>query len=285
MSTLHNPIQNRLLAELELEEYHRLSPHLELVAMACGDVIYQAGGKMEYVYFPTTVTIAIEYLLEEGGTSEITSIGNEGVLGVSLFMGGLNANGRAVVQLAGHAYRLGAARLLDEFYHKGPLLRLLLRYTQLRLTQISQLALCNSHHTTAQRLCRWLLQTLDRSASTEVAITQETIAAILGVRRETITEAAGKLQHLGVIKWRRGHVMVLSRAGLDARVCECYAVVCTATAMLLPGQAAAQPKVLHPWRPRDACTIRRSGIAERRKGERRGQIPAHQEGQVILDFI
>jgi CRP-like cAMP-binding protein len=285
MSTLHNPIQNRLLAELELEEYHRLSPHLELVAMASGDLIYQAGGKMEYVYFPTTVTIAIEYLLEDGGTSEITSIGNEGLLGVSLFMGGLNANGRAVVQLAGHAYRLGAARLMDEFYHKGSLLRLLLRYTQVRLTQISQLALCNSHHTTEQRLCRWLLQTLDRSASTEVAITQETIAAILGVRRETITEAAGRLQHLGVIKWRRGHVMVLSRAGLDAHVCECYAVVCTATAMLLPGQAAAQPKVLHPWRARDACTIRRSGIAERRKGERRGQVPAHQEDQAVLDFI
>ncbi|RZA28944.1 MAG: Crp/Fnr family transcriptional regulator [Proteobacteria bacterium] len=285
MSTLHNPIQNRLLAELELEEYHRLSPHLELVAMACGDVVYQAGGKMAYVYFPTTVTIAIEYLLEDGGTSEITSIGNEGLLGVSLFMGGLSANGRAVVQLAGHAYRLSAARLMDEFYHKGPLLRLLLRYTQVRLTQISQTALCNNHHTTEQRLCRWLLETLDRSASTEVVITQEAIAAILGVRREAITDAAGKLQNLGVIKWRRGHVTVLSRAGLDAHVCECYAVVCVATAMLLPGLATAQPKVLHPWRPRDACAIRRSGVAERRHGERRGEVPAHQEGQAVLEFI
>jgi CRP-like cAMP-binding protein len=285
MSTLHNPIQNRLLAELELEEYHRLSPHLELVAMACGDVVYQAGGKMEYVYFPTTVTIAIEYLLEDGGTSEITSIGNEGLLGVSLFMGGLSANGRAVVQLAGHAYRLSAARLMDEFYHKGPLLRLLLRYTQVRLTQISQLAICNSHHTTEQRLCRWLLQTLDRSASTEVAITQEAIAAILGVRREAITEAAGRLQSQGVIKWRRGKAIVVSRAGLDAHVCECYAVVCAATAMLLPGLATAQPKVLHPWRPRDAYVTRRSGAAERRQGERRAQVSAHQEGQAVLEFI
>jgi CRP-like cAMP-binding protein len=285
MSTLHNPIQNRLLAELELEEYHRLSPHLELVAMACGDVVYQAGGKMEYVYFPTTVTIAIEYLLEDGGTSEITSIGNEGLLGVSLFMGGLSANGRAMVQLAGHAYRLSAARLMDEFYHKGPLLRLLLRYTQVRLTQVSQLALCNNHHTTKQRLCRWLLQTLDRSASNEVAITQEAIAAILGVRREAITGVAGQLQRQGVIEWRRGNVTVVSRAGLDVHVCECYAVVCAATAMLLPGQASAQPNVLHRWRPRDACAIRRSGVAERRHGERRGEVPVHQEGQAVLAFI
>jgi CRP-like cAMP-binding protein len=285
MSTLHDPIQNRLLAELELEEYHRLSPHLELVAMTRGEVIHQAGEKIHYVYFPTTATIAIEYLLEDGGTSEISSIGSEGLLGVSLFMGGVNANGRAVVQLAGHAYRLGAAHLLDEFYHKGPLLRLLLRYTQVRLTQISQLALCNAHHTTEQRLCRWLLQTLDRSSSDEVAITQEKIAAILGVRREAITDAAGKLQDHGIIRWWRGHVAVLNRSELAAHACECYAVVHAATSLLLPRLAAAQPKVLHPWRPRDAAGTRRTGSPERRQGERRSDNPTHQEGQAALEFI
>jgi CRP-like cAMP-binding protein len=234
MITRHNPTQNRLLAELELAEFHRLSPHLELVDMARGDVLYQAHGKMTYVYFPTTATISVDYVLEDGGTSEISRIGNEGLLGVSLFMGGLSSTGRAVVQVAGHAYRLSAAHLMEEFYHKGPLLRLLLRYTQNRLTQISQLALCNSHHSTKQRLCRCLLQMLDRSSSSEIAITQEAIAAILGVRREGVTDAAGQLQNLGIIKWRRGHVAVLSRAGLEAHVCECYATVCHATSRLLP---------------------------------------------------
>ena len=285
MSTPHNPIQNRLLAELELEEYHRLSPYLELVAMARGEVIHQAGGKMNHVYFPTTATIAIEYLLEDGGTSEISSIGSEGLLGVSLFMGGVNSNGRAVVQLAGHAYRLGAARLLDEFYHKGPLLRLLLRYTQVRLTQISQLALCNSHHATEQRLCRWLLQTLDRSSSDEVEITQERIAAILGVRREAITEAAGKLQDLGIIRWWRGHVAVLNRPGLHAHVCECYDVVRAATSVLLPDVAAAQSKVRHPWRARNASAPRRTGSSERRQAERRSEDASHQDGQAALAFV
>jgi CRP-like cAMP-binding protein len=285
MSTLHSPIQNRLLAELEREEFHRLSPYLELVAMARGEVIHQAGEKMHHVYFPTTATIAIEYLLEDGGTSEISSIGSEGLLGVSLFMGGVASNGRAVVQLAGHGYRLGAARLLEEFYHKGPLLRLLLRYTQVRLTQISQLALCNGHHTTEQRLCRWLLQTLDRSSSHEVEITQERIAAILGVRREAITEAAGRLQDLGIIRWSRGHVAVLRRPGLDAHVCECYEVVRAATSLLLPHPAAAQTAVRHPWRARDASAARRTGAPERRQGERRGEDPDQQEGQAALEFI
>jgi CRP-like cAMP-binding protein len=234
MPKQHNPTQNRLLAELELAEFHRLSPHLELVAVARGDVLYQAHGKMMYVYFPTTATISVDYMLEDGGTSEITRIGNEGLLGVSLFMGGLTSTGRAVVQVAGHAYRLSAAPLMEEFYHKGPLLRLLLRYTQNRLTQISQLALCNSHHSTRQRLCRCLLQMLDRSSSTEIAITQEAIAAILGVRREGVTDAAGQLQNLDIIKWRRGHVDVLNRAGLEAHVCECYATVRHATSRLLP---------------------------------------------------
>jgi CRP-like cAMP-binding protein len=285
MNTRHDPTQNRILAELDLAEFHRLSPYLELVALARGDVIYQAGGMMKHVYFPTTVTIAIEYILEDGGTSEISSIGNEGLLGVSLFMGSVSATGRAVVQLAGHAYRLSAERLMQEFYHKGPLLRLLLRYTQARLTQISQLALCNSHHTTEQRLCRWLLQTLDRSSSNVVVVTQEAIAAILGVRREAITEAAGRLQALGIIEWRRGHATVLSRAGLDAHVCECYAVVCRATSVLLPGLTTAQPGALHGWRQRDAGMPRRAGPVERRREAHPEDAPAHLEGQADLKFL
>jgi CRP-like cAMP-binding protein len=255
MNTPHNPIQNRLLAELELAKFHRLSPHLELVHMARGDVLYQADGKMMYVYFPTTATISVDYVLEDGGSSEITRIGNEGLLGVSLFMGGLSSPGRAVVQMAGHAYRLSAARLMEEFYHKGPLLRLLLRYTQTRLTQISQLALCNTHHTTKQRLCRCLLQMLDRSSSNEIVVTQQGIAAVLGVRREGVTDAAGRLQNLGIIKWRRGHVTVLSRAGLDAHVCECYAAVCHATSRLLPDLATVPRGGQHARRPADGLPL------------------------------
>jgi CRP-like cAMP-binding protein len=255
MNTPHNPVQNRLLAELELAEFHRLSPHLELVDMARGDVLYQAHGKMMYVYFPTTATISVDYVLEDGGTSEITRIGNEGLLGVSLFMGGLSSTGRAVVQVAGHAYRLSAARLMEEFYHKGPLLRLLLRYTQNRLTQISQLALCNSHHSTKQRLCRCLLQMLDRSSSSEIVITQEAIAAILGVRREGVTEAAGQLQNLGILKWRRGHVAVLSRGALEAHVCECYATVRHATSRLLPDLPTLPRAGQHARRLADALPV------------------------------
>lgn len=234
MITSHNLIQNRLLAELAPAEIQLLAPHLELVQLARGDVLYQAHGKMLSVYFPTTATISVDYMLENGDTSEITSIGNEGLLGVSLLMGGVSSTGRAIVQVAGHAYRLSAGQFMEAFYHKGPLLRLLLRYTQTRLTQISQLALCNSHHSTRQRLCRWLLHMLDRSSSNEILVTQEGIAAILGVRREGVTDAVGRLQDLGIIKCRRGNVTVLRRAGLDEHACECYAAVCRATSRLLP---------------------------------------------------
>lgn len=202
LNPLH-PHKNRLLAELDRAEFHRLSPFLELISLEHGDVLYHADGKMVYVYFPVTATISIDYLLQDGGTSEITRIGNEGMLGVSLFMGGGRSAGRAAVQAAGYAYRLSSARLMEEFYHKGPLLRLLLRYTQARLTQVSQLATCNSHHTTKQRLCRYLLQMLDRSSSNEMVVTQEEIGAIIGVRREGVTDAARWLQQLGIISWRR----------------------------------------------------------------------------------
>jgi CRP-like cAMP-binding protein len=243
-----DPLKNRLLAELDRAEFHRLSPFLELISLDHGDVLYQANGKMPYVYFPVTATISIDYLLIDGGTSEITRIGNEGMLGVSLFMGSERSAGRAVVQAAGYAYRLGSARLMEEFYHKGPLLRLLLRYTQVRLTQVSQLAACNSHHTTKQRLCRYLLQMLDRSSCNEMAVTQEEIGAIIGVRREGVTDAARWLQQLGAITWRRGRVTIHSRTALLEHVCECYDVVCHATAELLPELASAPVAMKSAWR-------------------------------------
>ncbi len=284
MSSQHDPTKNHLLAGLECAEFHRLSPYLELVGLARGEVLYQSGGKMMYVYFPITATISIDYVLENGATSEIASIGNEGLLGVALLMGGFNAPSRAVVQLPGHAYRLSASRLMDEFYHKGPLLRLLLRYTQTRLTQISQLAVCNSHHTTEQRLCRWLLQMLDRSSSNEFVVTQEAIAAILGVRREGITDAVRRLKNLGIVQWRRGHVAVLNRAGLHTHVCECYAVLCNATARLLPERTAGQRKIEHPWCQRNALTSRRSAVGERRQRGAGSQLADLDETPTALEF-
>jgi len=285
MKLKQNPTQNRLLAELDLTEFHRLSPYLELVNMERGHVLYQMGAKMMYVYFPTTATISIDYVLEDGATSEIASIGNEGLLGVSLFMGGISAPTRAIVQLAGYAYRLSATRLMEEFYHKGPLLRLLLRYTQTRLTQISQLAVCNSHHTTEQRLCRWLLQMLDRSPTRELAITQEALAAILGVRREAVTEAAGRLQQLDIIKWRRGHVEVLQRTGLHSHVCECYEVVRHATAGLIPKLPLAQAGVVHPWRARHEGGARRLAGAERRREDQPDDPDSADDTQAELDLF
>jgi len=182
MNSVHHPSQNHLLAELQETEFSRLSPYLELIRMSRGDVLYQSGSDMTHLYFPTTAIISIDYILENGGTSEIASVGNEGLIGIALFMGGRSTPNRALVQTAGHAYRLRAARLLEEFYRKGPVLRLLLRYTQALMTQMAQAAVCNGHHSTEQRLCRWLLQTLDRSNGGSFLGTQEAIGAILGVR-------------------------------------------------------------------------------------------------------
>lgn len=229
-----DPLKNRLLAELDHAQFQRLCPFLELISLARGDVLYQPNGLIAYVYFPVTGTMSVDYVLEDGGTSEITRIGNEGMLGVSLFMGGKRSAGRASVQAAGYAYRLSAARLMEEFYSAGPLLRLLLRYTEARLRQVSQLAACNSHHTTRQKLCRYLLHMQDRSNCNEMAVTQEEIGAIIGVRREGVTDAARWLQQLGAISWRRGRVTIHSRAALLDHVCECYDVVCHATAELMP---------------------------------------------------
>jgi CRP-like cAMP-binding protein len=225
MSIVHTPSQNHLLAALLNAEFDRLSPHLELVPMRLGDVLYESGEKMQYAYFPTTSIISLHYLLEGGGSSEIAGVGNEGLLGIALFMGGNTTPSRAVVQTGGYAYRLKAQILTDEFNRGGAMLHLLLRYTQALITQMSQTAVCNRHHSVEQQLCRWLLLTLDRMPTNELTITQELIANTLGVRREGITEAAGKLQQAGYISYRRGHITVLDRAGLESKVCECYEVV------------------------------------------------------------
>lgn len=221
----HQPTQNHLLAALPAAELERLEPHLELIHMLLGDVLCESGGRLHYVYFPTSAIVSLHYILENGASSEIAGVGNEGMLGISLFMGGETTPSWATVQTAGYGYRLKAAVMLQEFNRPGPVQRLLLRYTQALIMQISQTAVCNRHHTIEQQLCRWLLLTLDRLNSEELTMTQELIASMLGVRREGITEAAGKLQNAGIIRYRRGHIMVLDRSGLETHVCECYNVV------------------------------------------------------------
>ncbi|WP_025039485.1 Crp/Fnr family transcriptional regulator [Nitrosospira briensis] len=221
----HQPDQNRLLAALPAIELERIKSHLELVHMPLGDVLCESGGRLPYVYFPTSTIISLHYILENGASSEIAGVGNEGLLGISLIMGGESTPSWATVQTAGYGYRLKASLLLQEFNRGGPIQRLLLRYTQALITQISQTAVCNRHHTIEQQLCRWLLLTLDRLNSQELVMTQELIASMLGVRREGITEAAGKLQQAEIIRYRRGHITVLDRAGLETHVCECYDVV------------------------------------------------------------
>ncbi len=225
MDSLRSPSQNHLLAALPTAEFERIAPHLELAAMPLGEVLYESSGQLQHVYFPATAIVSVHYVMENGASSEIAGVGNEGVLGVSLFMGGNTTPSRAVVQTAGHGYQL-KARILKAEFDRGELLQhLLLRYTQALMTQISQTAVCNRHHAVEQQLCRWLLLTLDRLPSNDLTMTQELIASMLGVRREGITEAAGHLQQAGCIRYRRGHITVLDRAGLEARVCECYAVV------------------------------------------------------------
>lgn len=233
MSSKHDPNQNHLLAALLDAEFDRLAPHLELIPLLLGDVLSESGDKLHHLYFPTSAIVSLHYLLENGGSSEIAGVGNEGVLGVSIFMGGDSTPSRAVVQTRGHAYRLPAAILMEEFNRGGHVMRLLLRYTQALLTQMSQTAVCNRHHSVEQQLCRWLLLTLDRLPTNELTMTQELIANMLGVRREGVTEAAGRLQGYGYISYRRGHITVLDRAGLEQDVCECYAVVKKEFARLL----------------------------------------------------
>jgi CRP-like cAMP-binding protein len=221
----HSPSQNHLLAAMPEAEFERLSPHLELVDMPLGEVIYESGAKLDHVYFPTTCIVSLLYVLENGASAEIAVVGNEGILGISLFMGGETTPSRGVVQSAGFGYRLRAQLLKQEFNRAGPVLRLLLRYTQALITQMTQTAVCNRHHSVEQQLCRWLLLSLDRLPANELTMTQELIANMLGVRRQGVTEAAGKLQAEGLIHYSRGKITVLDRPKLEARVCECYAVV------------------------------------------------------------
>ena len=229
-----NPKQNHLLDALLKAEYDRLSPNLEHVKLALGDVMYEPGGLLKYVYFPTTSIISLLFVMENGASAEIAVVGNEGVLGISLFMGGETTSSRAVIQSAGYAYRLKVQLLKDEFNRGGPVQRLLLRYTQALITQMAQTAVCNRHHSVEQQLCRWLLLSLDRLASDELTMTQELIANMLGVRREGVTEAAGRLQRDGIINYTRGHITVVDRPKLEERSCECYKVVKAEFDRLLP---------------------------------------------------
>jgi CRP-like cAMP-binding protein len=226
--------QNHLLAALPHEEYERIAPHLELVSMPLGEVLYESGGPLRHVYFPTTSIVSLLYVMEDGSSAEIAVVGNEGILGIAIFMGGESTPSRAVVQSAGEGYRLTAQLLKKEFNLSGPTLHLLLRYTQSLITQMAQTAVCNRHHSLDQQLCRWLLLSLDRLQSNELVMTQELIADMLGVRREGVTEAVGKLQDLGLISHRRGHITVLDRPGLEKKCCECYQVVKRETDRLLP---------------------------------------------------
>ncbi len=220
-----SPNQNHLLAALPTAEFDALSAHLELIAMPLGKMLYEPGGQLQHAYFPTTSIVSLHYVMESGASAETAGVGNEGVVGISLFMGGDTTPSSAVVQTAGQAYRLERRLLKQAFDRAGSLQRLLLRYTQALITQMAQTAVCNRHHSLEQQLCRWLLLTLDRLPSNELVMTQELVASMLGVRREGITEAAGNLQRAGFISYRRGHIAVLDRAGLKSRTCECYAVV------------------------------------------------------------
>ncbi len=234
MPSSHSPSQNHLLAALPTAEFDALAEHLEWVPMPLGKILYGPDEKLQHAYFPTTSIVSLQYVMESGATAETAGVGNEGVVGVSLFMGGETTSSTAVVQTAGHAYRLEGQWLKEEFQRAGLMQRLLLRYTQALLTQTAQTAVCNRHHSLEQQLCRWLLLTLDRMSTNELIMTQELVASMLGVRREGITEAAGKLQRAGLISYRRGHIAVLDRHGLETHACECYAVVKKELARLLP---------------------------------------------------
>jgi CRP-like cAMP-binding protein len=234
MSVSPSPRQNYLLAALPEAVYERLLPHLELVLMPLGHVLYKSGGELPYLYFPTSSIVSLVYVMANGASAEIAVTGFEGLLGVSLFLGGHTTSNQAVVQSAGHAYRIIAKTIKHEFDQGGQLQHLLLLYTQALIAQMAQTAVCNRHHSLDQQLCRWLLLSLDRLRSGELTMTQELIANMLGVRRQGVVEAAGNLQKAGLIDYRRGRILVLDRPGLEARVCECYAVVKREYDRLLP---------------------------------------------------
>jgi CRP-like cAMP-binding protein len=221
----NNPNQNHLLAALPNADYEHLASHLELVYMPIGKMLYEPNEQLQFAYFPTTCIVSLHYVMESGASAETASVGNEGMVGVSLFMGGNTTSSSAVVQTAGSAYRLERRILKQEFDLANALQKLLLRYTQALMTQMTQTSVCNRHHSIEQQLCRWLLLTLDRLSTNDLVMTQELVASMLGVRREGITEAAGNLQRAGYINYRRGHISIVDRNGLEAHTCECYAIV------------------------------------------------------------
>ncbi len=232
------PQLNRILAALPPAALERLFPHLKLIPLPLGSVLYEAGDTQRYMYFPVDSIVSLLYVLKDGASAEIAVVGNDGAIGVALFMGGETTTNRAIVQSAGSAYRLTRARLKQEFERHGEMLHILLRYTQALITQMAQTAVCNRHHSVDQQLCRWLLLSLDRLASNKLTMTQELIANMLGVRREGVTEAAGKLQNLGVIQYTRGKITVLDRPGLESLCCECYQVVKAETDRLMQSLSA-----------------------------------------------
>ena len=240
MNTLSpDPTENHLLAALPDPDWQRWLPQLERVEMPLGQVLYESGGTLSHVYFPTTAIVSLLYVMENGASAEIAVVGNEGIVGIALFMGGDSTSSRAVVQSAGSGLRLKAQIVKEDFNRAGPVLHLLLRYTQALITQMAQTAVCNRHHSLDQQLCRWLLLSLDRLKGNELVMTQELIANMLGVRREGVTEGALKLQQAGLIRYARGHISILDRDGLEKRTCECYAVVKKEYDRLLPQEPAA----------------------------------------------
>jgi len=248
----HAPQQNHLLAALSPAEHERLTPHLELISLPLGNVLCESGDRLRHAYFPTDCIVSLLYILEDGESAEIAVVGNEGLIGVALFMGGETTPSRAIVQSAGYAYRLDGQRLKDEFHRNGDMNLRMLRYAQALLTQMAQTAVCNRHHTVDQQLCRWLLQSLDRLPSNTLTMTQALIANMLGVRREGVTEAASRLQKLGVVLYSRGKITVLDRPKLEQLCCECYAVVKKETDRLLPAPSA----LLRPARSDQRPTTR-----------------------------
>jgi CRP-like cAMP-binding protein len=241
MPVLQHPRQNHLLDALPADDLARLLPQMEPVPLPLGLVLYESGRSQGYVYFPTSSIVSLLYVMEDGASAEIAIVGNEGIVGISLFMGGETTPSRAVVQSAGDAYRMKANLIKKEFERGGEVQHLLLRYTQALITQMAQTAVCNRHHSVEQQLCRWLLLSLDRLSGIQLKMTQELIANMLGVRREGVTEAAGKLQKDGLIIYSRGQITVLDRPGLEKRVCECYAVVKKEMERLLPQPKSAKP--------------------------------------------
>ncbi len=240
MEPASHPVNNRILASLSDEVQKRIFPFLEEVPLPLGKVLYEAGDKMRHVYFPADCIVSLLYVMENGASAEISVVGNEGLVGVSLFMGGESTSSRALVQSGGTGYRLLGSRLIEEFNRHGELMTMVLRYTQALITQMAQTAVCNRHHTIDQQLCRWLLLSLDRLPSSHLVMTQELIANMLGVRREGVTEAAGKLQRVGAIEYRRGHIEVINRPMLERLTCECYAVVKRETDRLLEPRTRAR---------------------------------------------